>query len=392
MIVRDPGTRIRFAVTHAVAFFVAAWACPVVADVSLEWQGADGKARAVVSGLDESWFASHERASWKDRLAVYPGSPAPDSGLPPMLGKHAREGDQLVFTPLFPLQLGIRYQAFFFKKDGAEDPLTAAYQVPEPDDAAPTVVTGIYPSAGILPENLLKFYVHFSAPMSRGHIYEHIRLTDSEGSPIELPFLEIDEELWNPEMTRVTLFIDPGRIKRGVKPLEDIGPALEEGKAYTLNIDAAWRDALHRPLKEAFRKPFQVGRPDRQPPEPRNWEIRAPAEGGREPLEIVFTDPMDHALALRMIHVIRGEKALEGEAALIDEERRWRFVPSEFWESGTHELLVQTAIEDLAGNNIGKPFEVDLEGPVERQLEERSVRLPFTVGSSTPEERAPTLP
>ena len=32
---------------------------------------------------------------------------------------------------------------------------------------------------------------------------------------IELPFLEIDEELWDPAMMRLTLFIDPGRIKRG---------------------------------------------------------------------------------------------------------------------------------------------------------------------------------
>jgi hypothetical protein len=46
-----------------------------------------------------------------------------------------------------------------------------------------------------------------------------------------------------PDMTRLTLFIDPGRIKRGVAPLEEIGPALHAGKRYTLEIDSGWHDA-----------------------------------------------------------------------------------------------------------------------------------------------------
>ena len=66
--------------------------------------------------------------------------------------------------------------------------------------------------------------------MQRGHVYDHIHLLGEAGKPVELPFLELDEELWDPEMTRLTIFIDPGRIKRGVRPLEEIGPALEAGK------------------------------------------------------------------------------------------------------------------------------------------------------------------
>jgi hypothetical protein len=36
------------------------------------------------------------------------------------------------------------------------------------------------------------------------------------------------------------------------------------------------------------------------------------------------------------------------------------FVPGEPWKAGPYHLVVQNTIEDLAGNNIGKPFEVDL--------------------------------
>jgi len=34
--------------------------------------------------------------------------------------------------------------------------------------------------------------------MQRGHIYDYIHLRNEAGQNVELPFLEIDEELWNP--------------------------------------------------------------------------------------------------------------------------------------------------------------------------------------------------
>jgi hypothetical protein len=251
----------------------------------------------------------------------------------------------------------------------------ALFKLPLQRAAPTTVVAQIFPSADLLPENLLKFYVHFSAPMSRGHIYEHIHLTDERGKDIELPFLEIDEELWDPAMKRLTLFIDPGRIKRGVQPLEEVGPALEEGKRFTLMIDPGWVDGSGNPLKAGFRKTFRVGAPDREPPDPAQWKIAAPAAGTRKPLRITFPKPMDHALALRMIRVPN----VDGRAALEDQERVWLFTPSKEWQAGRHKVQVQTTIEDLAGNNIGKPFEVDLFESVQPKITNAIVELPFAI-------------
>ena len=104
-------------------------------------------------------------------------------------------------------------------------------------------MTQVYPSADVLPENLLKFYVHFSAPMGSGRSYEHIHLLDEANRPVDLPFLELAEELWSADLLRLTLLIDPGRIKREVKPLEDVGPALVAGRRYTLVISSGLRDA-----------------------------------------------------------------------------------------------------------------------------------------------------
>ena len=130
-----------------------------------------------------------------------------------------------------------------------------------------------FPDAGQLPENLLKFYIHFSAPMSQGRVYQHFKLLDEKDKPIAWPWLELDEELWNPDGTRFTLFFDPGRIKQGLKPREDLGPALEKGKKYTLMIDAGWTDAANRPLKASYRKTFTVGEPVEKCPAMETWKL-----------------------------------------------------------------------------------------------------------------------
>ena len=113
----------------------------------------------------------------------------------------------------------------------------------------PARLVQVYPTSDRLPENQLKFYVHFSAPMSRGDSYRYIHLLESENGEVDLPFLELGEELWSQDGTRLTVFFDPGRIKRGLKPREEVGPSLEEGKSYTLRIDADWPDAPSDPLE-----------------------------------------------------------------------------------------------------------------------------------------------
>ena len=62
-----------------------------------------------------------------------------------------------------------------------------------------------------------------------------------------------------------------------------------------------------------------------------------------------------------------------------DEERRWTFVPAGPWPRGAHRLVVETTIEDLAGNNIGKPFEVDIFDDAAERLTNLTVKLPFAI-------------
>ena len=343
-----------------------------------------GLTRASLRSLrDPEWTV----ADWKRLLSVFAGQESSGAGseLPPMLGNYGVRDGLLIFQPQFPLDPGIVYRAVFHPNQlpgvssPKKEPIVAIFKAPVTHSEA-TTVQGIFPTAARLPENLLKFYVHFSAPMSRGNIYEHIRLLDSVGKVIELPFLEIDEELWNPTMTRLTLFIDPGRIKRGVLPLEEIGPALETGKSYSLVIDSGWNDGAGKPLRSDFEKRFSVVAPDRDPPDPKQWQILPPQADTRAPLVVRFPEPLDSALAERLIQVAGDSgRALSGDVTLEDEERRWSFLPTHPWSRGTYQLVVPTNIEDLSGNNIGKPFEVDLFEGIQRRLTSPVVKLSFEV-------------
>lgn len=361
--------------------------------VVVEWRRTVGPA---VSG---SWFAEVRglppallEAAAADGRRVLPvyaeagDAPNLDPSMPPMAGGYAVAEGMLRFVPAFPPTPGMRYRAVLRKEglppgavpEGSRS--TATHHEPPVVAVPTTVVTRTTPSSPVVPENLLKFYVHFSAPMSRGHIYEHIHLRDSDGENVELPFLEIDEELWNSELTRLTLFLDPGRIKRGVRPLEEVGPSLQAGRGYTLVIDRAWRDASGQPLKASFEKRFEVGPPDREPPDLGRWVIHAPRAGGREALAVKFTEPMDDALARRLISVVGEDaKAPEGHAELAGDERQWLFVPEQPWPAGRYQLTIGATLEDLAGNNPGKPFEVDLFESVQKRVTNAVFRLPFTI-------------
>lgn len=342
-----------------------------------------GQPVAEVTGLDAAELAKRAEwtaAQWRGVFAVFVVSAQPAAGadVPPMAGSYRVEGGTVRFQPAFPLMPGMQYRAWFQPSEKEKGQI-ALMSMPAAAATAQTRVLNIYPSAATVPENLLKFYVHFSAPMKRGDTYKHVSLLVEGGAAVDLPFLELDEELWNPAMTRLTLIIDPGRIKRGVKPLEDVGPALEAGKRMRLVIDSEWQDAAGKPLGKPFEKAFEVVAADRTPPDPARWKITAPQAGTRDALVVQFGEALDQAIAQRVIQVRDAKgRAVEGVVELTEEEQTLRFIPADPWRSGKWEVVVPTSIEDLAGNNIGKSFDVDLH---ERPPEPQSgvVRLPVEV-------------
>src|SRR5262249_43958630 len=155
------------------------------------------------------------------------------------------------------------------------------------------------------------------------------------GKPVDAPFLELHEELWSNDGTRFTLLFDPGRIKRGLKPREEVGPVLEAGKAYELVIGRDWSDAMGRPLKNEFRKSFRSGNPDEISPDPKNWSVRAPSAGTLDPVEVRFPEPLDRALLDRLITVQDDAGlTLPGHVSIDGAETIWRWTPPGRWRPG----------------------------------------------------------
>jgi hypothetical protein len=304
---------------------------------------------------------------WSTVFRVFAGDGA---DVPPLLGDYAVRDGNLTFRPRYAPTPGLRLRAVFRTEVFT---FTTAARVLTPKAR----VVRVYPNSSELPANQLKFYIEFSAPMSRGLAWKYIHLLASDGAEVELPFLEIEQEMWDADAKRLTVLFDPGRIKRGVRPLEEIGPAIEAGHSYTLLIDREWADAENAPLVESHRKNFRVIPADRQPVNPAMWKIGSVMPGSRESLVVRFPEPLDAALAVRLIRV----RGVAGRATLANEEREWRFEPDRPWSPGRHALEVDAALEDLAGNKVGRPFDVDIFDRVSRRVTPEVVTVPFRVGT-----------
>lgn len=312
------------------------------------------------------WTAREPSAGW---ASIFTVSTGPD--LPPLFGAYSIEGGALTFHPRYPLASGVTYYVVFHPPESA--PVEATFHGPEPVAAPETRITAIYPSSPALPANQLKLYIVFSAPMQGGDFWQSIHLIDQDGKPAYLPF--VGQELWNRDYTRLTLIFDPGRIKRGVKPNVDLGPVLVEGKRYTLIIDREFRDANGRPLAEPFRHEFAASADERRPVDTALWKLSQPKAGTLDPLVIRFDRPLDYAL-LDDVFQIPG---VSGVATIGPGETEWRFQPTQPWTAGEHHVVVDMALEDLAGNRIGRPFDVDtMTNPAER-ITKQSTSLTFGI-------------
>ena len=317
---------------------------------------------------------TESREAWTAILRV---SVAADQ--PAAVGQYTVEDGRIRFTPMFPLDPGRQYHVTFTPPGG--EALTAAVALPPPDTTPKTVVTHVFPTFDIVPENQLRLYIHFSAPMeSRGGL-DFVHLLDEAGREVKDPFLPLDAEFWNDDRTRYTVFLDPRRQKRGVAPVAEMGRSpLVSGKSYTLLIDAAWRDGNGLPLKQAYRRTFKVGAADERPLEPKTWKFDAPAAGSSSPLTIAFPEPLDHGLLLRALGVLApGGKPVEGQVVVGTHELTWSFTPVEPWKRGAYNVVALAILEDLAGNRIGRAFEADQFDRSESGSEPEKTLIPFVV-------------
>jgi hypothetical protein len=290
------------------------------------------------------------------RIRVYPGARAGYADGPPMAGRLVRDAEDLCFVPRFAFVDGTAYTVTV---DGSAG-ITVLFR-PRPERPATTEVLVIHPSAAEVPRNLLRLYVHFSARMSEGDAGQHVRIVDDADAPMVGALLATEHELWDAGRQRLTVLLDPARIKRGLLPHRQVGYPLREGTFFRLVVDGGFRDAGGIPLRAGAERRYRVGSDRRERVDPERWALGVPAARTLEPLAVTFDRSLDHALLARCLHVVGPDgRPLRGTTTIGVGERSWTLVPEDRWATGSHRLTVDPVLEDLAGNSLTRVFDRDL--------------------------------
>jgi hypothetical protein len=277
-----------------------------------------------------------------------------------MAGSLTCDGPDVCFVPRFPFVEGTTYE---ISVDGRP---AAVLQRCGPSRPPTSRVLGIYPTAGLVPRNLLRLYVWFSAPMREGDAIHEVRLVDRSGAAMTGALLRTEHELWDASRRRLTVLLDPARLKRGLRDHIREGYPLRVGEPFRVVVDAGFRDARGSPLSAPAERRYEVGPDERRHVDPALWSIGVPPAGTLEPLDIALGRSLDHALLIRCLRVTGPDsRPVEGDVTIGPEERSWRLTPSTRWGPSEHRLRVEPVLEDTAGNSVTRVFDRDLTEPAD---------------------------
>ncbi len=343
-----------------------------------------------VSGLSRADLTALSRAElsedeWTALLRVTLRSSASAFGdeSPAMAGRYTVK-DSLRFSPSFPFDSGRDYEVRFDPSRVSRAGLsaratTATISIPDSGRSPSTRVSAVYPGSDLIPENLLRMYVVFSKPMGQQGGRDHIRFFDDTGREVPDVVVPLDTDLWNSERTRYTVILDPGRVKREILPNREMGRALHEGAGLTVVVTREWPDAHGLPLTSEYRRRFLIGPAEAHALSTAQWHIAPPVAGTRDPVTVAFPKPLDFGLLQRSLAVERGGSNISGRGRVGPAEIWWQFVPDVEWQRGPYILKVEPILEDVAGNRIGRAFEVLSRGDAAPAESAVPVLVPFIV-------------
>jgi hypothetical protein len=216
----------------------------------------------------------------------------------------------------------------------------------------PEVPIRISPQAKVLPANTLRFYVHFPRSGEAHFDRDHLWLLNEEEQVVRDPFLVLSQELWSVDGRRLTVLMEPGRIKRGLGADSSHGPALIVGRTYSLVVIA---------LGQTVRHSFRVSDPVLEAVDETSWQIVSPNVGSLDPAVVHFDRVMDAALCKDEIRVLSPiGKVVQARVSLAPDGTAIRVVPGQPWSAGAHSLVISDRFEDVCGNRLGEALDHDL--------------------------------
>jgi len=291
-----------------------------------------------------------------------------------IFGRFTSEDNDLIFSPIIPFTGGETYEVY------TENKVYLEFSVPRAENQIRPRLLGIYPKLDTVPENLLKMYLVFDKPMQQSQsTLDFIKVfNQTTGKEVEV-FLPLENELWNADKTELTLWLDPGRIKKDLIPNQEKGIPIEKGNQYEMVIENGLRDTDGTDLGKVYTKRFFVAERDQQSPNVKNWELTIPSPKSKEGLGIRFDESLSFLLISDMIQIYDAQKQLiEGEYLTSKKATNTLFVPMNSWEKGKYTIVIDSKLDDLAGNNLNRLFDVDLEKSIKTDTSEVK-KLTFNV-------------
>lgn len=224
----------------------------------------------------------------------------------------------------------------------------------------------VHPAGAAVPENLLRIELRFDRPQRLPFDVARVSLLDSTGWPIADAFL--DMTLPSADGLRITLLMDPGRVKTEVGPNLALGRALHAGSAVRLVVDGVVKD-------------WQVAPFQSQGPQPTRWRLEPPRAHTRDALVVSLNEAISSP-AESLIAVRDGAgRRVAGRTRLSRGDTVWAFVPEQPWQGGPHAVVAHPDLEDPAGNRACAAFEQALASAI-RCVDEAAIR--FETRASAP--------
>ena len=318
------------------------------AEISIRWNNKQATGISIPKNLLDNTSADSIKELLKVQLINGADSTA-------MLGEYYINSQEIIFEPLIPFSRGLSFAVLFRDKRIGE------IEIPKADPAEAPMLLSIYPTNDTLPENLLKIYLQFSQPMRQGESQKYIALIKNDHDTLSEIFLNLQPELWNEDRTTLTIWLDPGRIKRDLQPNKRLGNPLIKGEHYKFAVSDQWKDVQGLQLKQEYTRKFFVSSRDSISPDPDQWILKISGSGSVNPIEADLRESLDYFLLKESISIVNEKgNSVDGLLSISNEEKKYRFVPVEQWTAGRYILRVETRLEDLAGNNINRLFDRDI--------------------------------
>ncbi len=348
--------------------------------------------------LDRLASRGLDNREWQNIFSIYvvdKDSNRPINNLP-ILGKYNILNQTITFIPRFPFDQGLSYIAKFnttylyaMLEMVIPDPISQkiisdTFEIKKETNDPLTTLELVYPSADTIPVNQLRVYLHFSQPIIPGHIYDHVYLVNERGQEIKDAFLRLDPELWDNENRRVTLWLDPGRIKRALSPNIAKGLPLQPNKHYKLVVTSGLIDSNGNKTTKQFLKDYFVMIADREKPNPKNWQLQIPGKLNAMDLKLFIDEPLDEALLQTMIWIEDHEgQRISGQVKIQNNGKNWTFTPDQNWQLTSYYLVINSKLEDLAGNSLRRLFDQEVLSSSKNVTRPTLLYIPFSINKSS---------